>query len=397
MSKVSEWLSEFSNERTRITYSSRIDLFFKATGLTEELMLSMTPEEIKSKILNYRREELAKGVSQNTVLSNIVAVRSFCAQINKPVKFRRGMSGKVEADNDSHIFSNGDLKHLFEVGDTQEKAILSLAASLGWEISSFLELTRDKIDTKIRQAKANNESFVFFEDTRAKTSESRLAVINPLAITWVSNYLATRKDDDPRLFLITQDGIQKMLSRLALNCGMILGKEETLRFHNIRKWLMSRLSRAGFNEFQIKFILGKAIGVSDRTYLQTLQVEIEEKYPKLYNDYLNINPETSSEALKQTSATLSTVKNDLVALNTKINLLTQENFDLKFKFDYTMNALVSALEEKLSVKIDLSKLLATHEAKYNPDINPEAKEKLEEDGGKTPEEPKKESDQEKDA
>ena len=396
MSKVSEWLSEFSNERTRITYASRIDLFFKATGSTEELMLSMTPDEIKSKILNYRREELAKGVSQNTVLSNIVAVRSFCAQINKPVKFRRGMLGKVEADNDSHIFSNGDLKHLFEVGDTQEKAILSLAASLGWEISSFLELTRDKIDTKIRQAKANNESFVFFEDTRAKTSESRLAVINPLAITWVGNYLATRKDDDPRLFLITQDGIQKMLSRLAVNCGMILGKEETLRFHNIRKWLMSRLSRAGFNEFQIKFILGKAIGVSDRTYLQTLQVEIEEKYPKLYNDYLNINPETSSEALKQTSATLSTVKNDIVALNTKINLLTQENFELKFKLNDTMGSLVSALEEKLGIKIDLSKILSAHEAKYSKEGS-KFYQSLQEEDQKETRRTRKEPEQEKDA
>ena len=55
-------------------------------------------------------------------------------------------------------------------------------------------------------------------------------------------------------------------------------------------WLMSRLSRCGFNEFQIKYILGKSIGVSDRTYLQTLMSEVEEKYPKVYNDYLNIAP-----------------------------------------------------------------------------------------------------------
>src|SRR5208283_3257612 len=122
------------------------DRFFEKTGLNEEKMIAMTPDEIRVAILNYRRENLAKGDKQNAVLSNIVAVRSFCAKLNKVVTFRRGMLGKVEADKDSHVFTNGDLKHMFEVGDTQEKAIISLAASLGWEISSFLELTRDNIE-----------------------------------------------------------------------------------------------------------------------------------------------------------------------------------------------------------------------------------------------------------
>ena len=52
---------------------------------------------------------------------------------------------------------------------------------------------------------------------------------------------------------------------------------------------MSGLSRAGFNEFQIKYILGKAIPFTDMTYLQTLQQEIEIKYPKAY-EYVNIKP-----------------------------------------------------------------------------------------------------------
>jgi len=52
---------------------------------------------------------------------------------------------------------------------------------------------------------------------------------------------------------------------------------------------MSGLSRAGFNEFQIKYVLGKTIPLSDMTYLQTLQQEIETKYPKAY-EYVNIKP-----------------------------------------------------------------------------------------------------------
>jgi ribosomal protein L29 len=53
---------------------------------------------------------------------------------------------------------------------------------------------------------------------------------------------------------------------------------------------MSGLSRAGFNEFQIKYVIGKAIPLRDMTYLQTLEQEIEERYPKAFPQFLNIKP-----------------------------------------------------------------------------------------------------------
>ena len=55
-----------------------------------------------------------------------------------------------------------------------------------------------------------------------------------------------------------------------------------------RSWLMSQLSRAGFNEFQIKYYVGKKIPITDLTYLRTLQQEIEEKYPETYKKHLCI-------------------------------------------------------------------------------------------------------------
>jgi hypothetical protein len=58
---------------------------------------------------------------------------------------------------------------------------------------------------------------------------------------------------------------------------------------------MSGLSHAGFNEFQIKFVVGKAIPASDATYLLTLQREVEERYPKAYESYLKIHGEVRGE------------------------------------------------------------------------------------------------------
>ena len=181
MTKIEEWLSEFNNENTKRLYKNRIELFFTNTGLSEKDLESMSIDDIKHRLLTFRNEMLAKGVAQNGVLSAIVAVRSFCVQLNKPIKFRKGQVGKVEADIDSHIFSNGDLKLLFDVGDTEDKAILATATSLGWEISSFLDLDREKITRVLDHATQNKEDFVFFEDTRGKTGECRVSRFKSLS------------------------------------------------------------------------------------------------------------------------------------------------------------------------------------------------------------------------
>ena len=39
--------------------------------------------------------------------------------------------------------------------------------------------------------------------------------------------------------------------------------------------------------------MGKAIPLSDSTYLQTLQQEIEEKYPESYEHYMNLKPQST--------------------------------------------------------------------------------------------------------
>jgi hypothetical protein len=186
----------------------------------------------------------------------------------------------------SHVFTNGELSRLFDIGTTEEKAILATFCSLGWEVSSLLELKRAFIESKINQAKDEGKDFIYFQSQRPKTGALRLGVLNPLAIEWLSKHLQQSSGD--RLFrYTTKEGVNAMIQRLAREAQIT--KTGRIHTHLIRKWVMSGLSRAGFNEFQIKYVLGKAIPLSDLTYLQTLQQEIETKYPKAY-EYVNIKP-----------------------------------------------------------------------------------------------------------
>ena len=326
---IQSWINEFSKHSTREQYKSRIVRFLQATNTTAEDLQRMDVKEIKKLFLTYQAQQVEKGAKNNGILSIITAMRSYLISLDKRVDFRKGQLVNLEADNDSHVFTNGDLRLLFEVGDTFEKALISTATSEGWEISAFLEQDRDIIEKRLAHAIQNNEKFIFFCNTRQKTGVGRFCVLNPLAVEWVTKYLALRTEKDKeersklqkklvsetdlnkkktlqkkleeynRLFPITQDGVQKLLYRLSEQAG--LKTTGSLRFHNIRKWLMSRLSRCSFNEFQIKYLMGKSIGISDSTYLQTLQIEIEEKYPRVYNDYLNIIPQlnTNKEELEK--------------------------------------------------------------------------------------------------
>ncbi len=285
---VVAWLNEFAKASTKKQYESRIVRFLQSTHTTTQDLKDMDVKQIKQLFLNYQREQVEKGCKNNGILSIITAIRSYLISIDKTVDFRKGQLVNLESDTNSHIFSNGDIKLLFDVGDTFEKALLATAVSEGWEISAFLEeQDRKVVENRLAHAIQNGDKFIFFNNTRQKTGKARFCVLNPLAIEWLTKYLQVRKDSDERLFPITADGVQKMLYRLAEQAG--LKTTGNLRFHNIRKWLMSRLSRCSFNQFQIKYLMGKSIGLSDSTYLQTLQSEIEEKYPIVYNDYLNIS------------------------------------------------------------------------------------------------------------
>ncbi len=283
---VKAWLNEFIKASTRHAYSHGICVFFKSLNILPSDLQKLDQKEIKQLILTVQKKMKDNNATNSHVRLIVATIRSYLASQDIQIMFRRNQLVKTQADNSSHIYSNGDLCRMFEVGGAFEKALLATACSQGWEISMFLEQKRKKMEQRIEHAKQNNEQFIFFMDRREKTGEPRFCVLNPLAIESLSNYFAVRTDDDEQLFPIKHSGVQKLLYRLAKDAN--LKTTGALRFHNIRKWLMSRLSRCGFNEFQIKFVMGKRIGLSDATYLQTLQSEIEEKYPVVYNDYLNI-------------------------------------------------------------------------------------------------------------
>lgn len=285
--KFNEFIREYESESTRNIHKTRIKRFCEIAEIGLAELTKLTAKECRRLIIDTRDRMKELGKSNNTILGYISTVKSFFDYLDKPIKLRRSALPKAEMANGFHVFSNGDLETMFNHADIRMKAFLSVACSTGYEISAIEEMDRQHMKAIIEKAIADKQDFIFRVDTRRKTGETRLTVFNPLAITWLSKWLRTsEKKHYKTVFGIKNDMFRLELEKLARNSGIKL--EGKIRPHNLRKWLMSSLDKAGFTEFQTKFIMGKSIGKSDMTYLTSLKNTISEKYPKAYDKYLNI-------------------------------------------------------------------------------------------------------------
>lgn len=323
---VLEWLREFKTRNTIKLFSWMIKRFFEwyARNHEDKNALDFALLDAKTmahEVLLYQSHLQSQETKDNTIRAAITPIKSYCEYLDKPLNLRRKVV-KIEMDTSSHVFRNGDLSAMFNVSGTKEKAILSVMASLGWEREGVLELEREFIEKQLAIAKNEDKQFIFFDAKRGKTKALRLGILNPLAVEWLRKWLETEESKkSDKLFDMTSDGLNKLIKRLARDARILTSGR--VHSHLIRGWTMSQLSRAGFVEWEVKFAVGKSIPASDATYLRRLKDAIEEKYPKVYDAFLNINPPIIKE----------TVKPERVeSLEQQIQQLIKENMKLREDF-----------------------------------------------------------------
>lgn len=215
-----------------------------------------------------------------------------------------------------------------------------MSVSLGWESSAIVNLKRKTVQGYIDRANSENKKYFYFMSQRQKTGSLRLGVLNPLALEWVSKWLIKSENKKKRkrwegrnpqerisdVFDLGIKGLNRMLQTLTKQSQIkTTGRIHT---HLLRKWVMGSLVKAGMNEWEVKFLVGKAIPATDFTYLQTLQNSIESKYPEAFEKYLNL--ETSSQSIIELSKSLEEKDSELKSQKIQLKKL-QENYLLMQK------------------------------------------------------------------
>jgi uncharacterized protein YukE len=134
---------------------------------------------------------------------------------------------------------------------------------------------------------------------------------------------------------------------------------------------MDTLSSQGLNEYETKIIVGKAIPLSDLTYLQTLKRSAFQKYQKAYPGFSLRGTETNHR-LEEVKEAMSQQEQDIRSLRTRLDIVNDQVRKLE-----ELNADLKHQQERSDIYLMLThKMLEQLERKVHPSGQAEENEEL---------------------
>jgi hypothetical protein len=228
------------------------------------------------------------------------------------VRSERQRLKAVKRTTEDYLFNKADILKMFEVSNLTERYVLMVGKSLGFRASDFIALTYGKL----RGIDLNAEAPIFIGETPTqKESVKAYPFLSGDAVQIVKAMLEKEPNakNEERILDYDEKSLSQMLNRLFEKAHLEKGSR-IVRFHNLRKYLIDRLS-AVMSESQWKQIIGKQISESAYVSQDQLQDAYKRAMPNI--DCLNGNGMTKKKvedlenALAQTESELSATKTRL--------------------------------------------------------------------------------------
>jgi len=263
---TNEWLGSMK-KTSRNTYRSQWKRFLDYTGKTGDQILAERKidksYEWEKKVIEFRRWLIEKkGLSQNTATTAGGAVRGFFAFHRVGLKFRRQESkglSESRRKTEDYKFSRDDLKKMADVADLEEKYVVVAGKSFGLRAGDFLALTRGDLEPYIdREVPISIGEY----GTRKESVKANPFIDSDAkhVIKMMLKNMDRQGRTDPSERMLTHKHtiqLSRVLKRIADRAGIESGNK-IVRFHNLRKFLIDRLSSV-MSESKWKQIVGKAI------------------------------------------------------------------------------------------------------------------------------------------
>jgi integrase len=278
-----EWLKA-QKKGTAATYKSYWKLFLEFTGMNGTKILESKKQDSnhdwEKKVMTFRTWlETKKKLSSYGGKTGVAVVRGFFAFHYSPLSYRRIDATKLKnakRKSEDYLFLKEDLLKMAEVGDVTQRYILLAGKSFGLRAGDFLELKRGDLEPYINReppisiGKISTEkeivyAFPFIDSDAKPVIEAMLRKMTSEGKTNPSDKMLDVNEE-----ALTYN-LQEMVKKSAINIG-----NKTVRFHNLRKYLIDRLS-AITSESKWKQIVGKTI--DEKAYVSPQ--ELEEIYSKV--------------------------------------------------------------------------------------------------------------------
>jgi len=285
---VQSWLENYAKESTRRIYRTAWQRFEQWAGKTAEQFKKeyqdAADKEVWAKetgklVVKYYNHLVRQGFKLNSARALVMPVRAFFDSECTKLRVRKGAIAGQKIAMGEHEFTLSELREMYRSADVRERAILATALSLGWSAEDFVKMKRAEIEPYLEEGLEPPVSFWYERGKTASPTRAHLtheaieALRDWLRVAPLSPYVfPNRTTDKPMRTETLNDIIKKMFARTKRK------PRGRIRFHLIRKFLMSQLANAGLNQWHVKLIVGKTIPADILTYLKDQTDMIREEF-----------------------------------------------------------------------------------------------------------------------
>ena len=284
-----DWLNSLKKS-TRSTYQTAWAYFLEYTGMTGDQILNDRKNDKdfcwEKKTMDFRRWMIdQKQHSENSAKTAATTVRGFFGFYRTPLVFRKTEKAtlrEAKRKQEDYRFSREDLKKMVDVGDLNEKYIVTTGKSFGLRAGDFLRLTRGDLEPYIDRPVPISIGEYMTQKESVPAYPFIDSDAQPIIKMMLEQMSREGRADPNRRMLKYADEIQlsRVLQRLADKAGVKYGNKN-VRFHCLRKFLIDHLSSHMSTE-KWKQIVGKKI--SEGTYVSP---------DSLREDYARVMEETT--------------------------------------------------------------------------------------------------------
>jgi len=220
-------------------------------------------------------DEQARGISDRTLEGERQVYSAFFGWLH-----REGLLDRNPAANLGPVkyqkqiktcYSEVDVERLKMAASTpRDRAIIAFLSATGCRVSEMTRLDRQDVDLLSRECRV-----------LGKGNKQRLVYLSPVACMSVRDYLSTRQDAHPALFLnrlgerLTPGGVRRMLASLGAAASV-----SHVHPHKFRRTLATGLIRHGMPIQEVAAILGHDKIDTTMQYVVLDQSELKHNYQK---------------------------------------------------------------------------------------------------------------------
>lgn len=337
MNPIEKFLDTYSGKRTKDTYRSHLNVYFK--------FLKTNPEKYFITKRNYI-EDITKWLDYNqkvaplTRASRMNCLRLFLEDndIEIPKKKWKQFQRKQKANKPitlDRIPTNQELKRICEHGNVKERAIILICTSSGMRINEILNLEPDDIDFKsnppkvyVRHTKFEKPRICFISNEAKNSLLEWLKVREKflkralIKCNRENNPITHKNPDDKRIFPFTYQTFCNIWHRLLKDVELNDRDKSTgfyrLHIHTLRKYYKTRLLNAGMQEAKIRKLLGQEDPLGN-SYDRFTEDDLKNSYKKYVKSLL----------IFETAPDLTDVNKELAEKDKQIQELTKSTDEMK--------------------------------------------------------------------